>query len=136
VLHLASQDLLLREKLAALHVQLRLRLQDVHGGGLQRQVVVVGEVDQVVEHRIIEQLPPRSSVYGRRRGRCGFWRVANPMCRDRGGWTHEIRPDLAGTKCQEGAREQREAALSCAGGLTGCGSERSQAAQLILPRDC
>jgi len=106
VLHLPCKCLLLRKELPDRDVELRLRLQDACGGNLQRKVVVVGGVDEAVERRVVEQLPPVGSMWwlGRAAGR-----LTNPVLRDRRCGSMEVRPHLAAARSQHGAgHRQRE----------------------------
>ena len=67
---LPDSDLQLRKHLAGGDAQLGAGLDDAQAGDLQRQVLLVGELDQAIEGRIVERLPPRLSaaVWVARRG--------------------------------------------------------------------
>ena len=58
--------LALRKEVSASHVQLGSRFDHPHAGKLQRQILLVGRVDQVVENRILERRPPVGVVGGHR----------------------------------------------------------------------
>ena len=60
-------DLLrLRELLAGGDAELRARLDDAQAGDLQREVLLVGEIDEAIERDVVELLPPQAVGLGLR----------------------------------------------------------------------
>src|SRR5262249_54723624 len=71
--------------------RVRPRLHDPQAGDLQRQVLVIRKVDQLIERRIVERVPPRG--VGRRALADARVVLKAPVLIDRDRGLDELRPD-------------------------------------------